>query len=63
MFKCHGKRYHVYQDVWEVSIGEILPYTREVGNGHDPYAIAVDYRCTSTMQNFVYLLYIYLTRR
>ena len=33
--------YHVYQEVWEVHIGEILPCVREVGNRHDPYAIAV----------------------
>ena len=33
--------YHVYQEVWEVCIGEILPCIREVGNRHDPYAIAV----------------------
>ena len=33
--------YHVYQDVWEVNIGEILPCTREIGNRHDPYAVAV----------------------
>ena len=33
--------YHVYQGVWEVCIGEILPCIREVGNRHDPYAIAV----------------------
>ena len=28
--------YHVYQDMWEVNIGEILPCTREVGNHNDP---------------------------
>ena len=33
--------YHVYQEVWEVHIGEILPCVREVGNRHDPYAITV----------------------
>ena len=33
--------YHVYQEVWEVRIGEVLPCVREVGNRHDPYAIAV----------------------
>lgn len=33
--------YHVYQDVWEANVGEILPYTREVGNRRDPHAIAV----------------------
>ena len=33
--------YHVYQEVWEVRIGEVLPCLREVGNRHDPYAIAV----------------------
>ena len=33
--------YHVYQEVWEVRIGEVLPCLREVRNRHDPYAIAV----------------------
>ena len=33
--------YHVYQEVREVCIGEILPCIREVGNRHDPYVTAV----------------------
>ena len=33
--------YHVYQEVWEVLIGEVLSCVREAGNRHDPYAIAV----------------------
>ena len=33
--------YHVYQEVWEVHISEVLPCVREVGNHHDPYVIAV----------------------
>ena len=33
--------YHVYQEVWEVCISEILPCIREVGHRHDPYVIAV----------------------
>ena len=33
--------YHVYQEVWEVHIGKVLPCVREVGNRHDPYVIAV----------------------
>ena len=28
-------------EVWEVSVGEILSCIREVGNHHNPYAIAV----------------------
>ena len=32
---------HVYQEVWEVCISEVLLCVREVGNRHDPYAIAV----------------------
>ena len=33
--------YHVYKEVWEASIGQILPCRREAGNIHDPYAVAV----------------------
>ena len=33
--------YHVYQTVWEVNIGEVLPCIREPGNRHDPHAVAV----------------------
>ena len=33
--------YHVYQTVWEVSVSEVLPCTREPGNWHDPHAVAV----------------------
>ena len=33
--------YHVYQTVWEVRIGEVLPCTREPGNRHDPHTVAV----------------------
>ena len=33
--------YHVYQTVWEVRIGGVLPCTRESGNRHDPHAVAV----------------------
>ena len=33
--------YHVYQTVWEVSIGEVLPCTREPGNRHNPHTVAV----------------------
>ena len=33
--------YHVYQEVWEVHIDEVLPCVKEAGNRHYPYAITV----------------------
>jgi len=33
--------YHVYTDVWEPALGQLLPCQREPGNVHDPYAVAV----------------------
>ena len=33
--------YHVYWDIWEAAVGQILPCQRERGNVHDPYAVAV----------------------
>ena len=33
--------YHVYQTVWEVNIGEILPCIREPANRQDPHAVAI----------------------
>ena len=31
--------YHVYKDIWNASIGQILSCQRERGNVHDPYAL------------------------
>ena len=33
--------YHIYQDVWDAAIGEILTCEREPSNSQDRYAIAV----------------------
>jgi len=35
--------YHVYKDVWEAALGQLLPCQRKPGtcNIHDPYAVAV----------------------
>ena len=33
--------YHIYKDVWEAALGQLLPCQREPGNIHDPYAVAV----------------------
>ena len=35
--------YHIYQEVWEVHVGEILPCMREVGNHYDPYATTASF--------------------
>jgi hypothetical protein len=37
--KLHG--YHVYEDLWEASIGEKLDCRREDNNIHNPYSVAV----------------------
>ena len=33
--------YHVYRDVWEAALSQLLPCQREPGNIHDPHAVAV----------------------
>ena len=33
--------YHVYKDVWEAAIGEVLVCEREPRNAEDRYAVAV----------------------
>ena len=35
--------YHIYKDIWEAALGQLLPFQREPGklNIHDPYAVAI----------------------
>ena len=34
--------YHIYQSIWDAAVdGEVLNCCREVGNTHDPSAVAV----------------------
>ena len=33
--------YHIYQEIWTATVGEILECCREAGNLIDPYAVAV----------------------
>ena len=33
--------YHVYEEIWDASIGEELLCAREPTNPHDPFAVAV----------------------
>ena len=33
--------YHMYQTVWEVNIGEVLPCIRAPGNRHNPHAVVI----------------------
>ena len=34
--------YHIYQSVWDATVdGEVLNCCREVGNTHDPSAVAI----------------------
>ena len=33
--------YHVYKDVWEASLGELLKCERETGNSFDPFAVCM----------------------
>ena len=34
--------YHVYKDIWEAPIAEVLACRKEEGNVHDPYCVAVN---------------------
>ena len=36
-----ARGYHVYVAVWEAAVGQIVPWQREGGNIHGPYAVAV----------------------
>ncbi len=38
---CCVRGYHVYKDVWEAAIGEVLVCRREPTNVIDRYAVAV----------------------
>lgn len=40
--------FHVYQEVWHATAGEELPCRRDLGNPHDPYAVAM-VRVSSTV--------------
>ncbi len=33
--------FHVYKEVWDAAVGEELPCRKDVGNSHDPYAVAM----------------------
>ena len=33
--------FHVYKDVWEPSIGEVLSCERDIGNNHSTFAVAI----------------------
>ena len=33
--------YHIYNDIWEASVGEELSCQRENGNRSDPFAVAI----------------------
>ena len=34
------REYHVYQDLWDASVGEQLPCEREQANYHDSFAVS-----------------------
>ncbi len=44
--------FHVYNEVWDAAVGEELPCRRDVGNSHDPYAVAM-VRASSTCDRTV----------
>ena len=35
------RSFHVYRDIWEAAVGEVLDCEREPGNAKDRYAVAV----------------------
>ena len=38
---CCIRGYHIYKDVWEAAVGEVLVCVRELDNAADRYAVAV----------------------
>lgn len=38
--------FHVYRDIWEAAVGEVLDCEREPGNAKDRYAVAVKKEAT-----------------
>jgi len=40
--------YHVYKEIWDASIDEELLCTREPGNPHDPFTVAI-VKCDQTI--------------
>ncbi len=53
--------YHVYQGVWDPTIGEELPCRKEHGNTQDPYAVAVldGVNCwPCSQENLIHLFHI-----
>ena len=38
---CSVRGYHVYKEIWEASVGEVLVCEREPNNALDRYAVAV----------------------
>ena len=40
-FRTCVRGYHVYQNDWNLALGEVLQCSREVGNAHNPYAVKV----------------------
>ena len=39
--RCTVRGYHVYKHIWNATVGQHLHCQQEVGNPHDPYAVAV----------------------
>ena len=33
--------FHIYKDVWNPTIGEVLFCERDIGNSHDTFAVAI----------------------
>ena len=50
--------YHEYLHVWDAAIGEVLPYSNEDGNLHDPYAVAGELspvKTKATQNTYIFL--------
>lgn len=39
--ECYVRGYHVYQRIWNPEVGEVAVAVRDIGNGHDRYAVAI----------------------
>ena len=47
--------FHVYCDLWEADIGEVLNCEREPGNAKDRYAVLIDHMVASCTVLFSFL--------
>lgn len=48
---CASRGYHVYREIWKPALGEHLQMSQELGNVHDPFAIAIKVKIRGRLTN------------